>query len=222
VNRAGGEQTTSPCAKNFVVALGHWGDVLTCYARQGGADDQRTRGTPSSDLHRLYGRAHEQLETRGIEIGKSHVGEYCTPHSIWLVARWRPSASTTSLSPCRGSRRGGSPDLLATGTIAWQSRPATSGLWSPLSFGVQARRVGAGGLSCTDTNSEQERNGGRFATKLSPDHSRRNPRARPYRVLTLSDCLAATSVEEHYNALAYDFPTFSRPMTSSEFIAELD
>ncbi len=33
-----------------------------------------------------------------------------------------------------------------------------------------------------------------------------------------SDCLAATSAEEHDNALRYDHPMFSVPMTSAEFI----
>jgi nicotinamidase-related amidase len=42
-----------------------------------------------------------------------------------------------------------------------------------------------------------------------------------YKVVTLSDCVAATSVEEHDNALTYDFPMFSVPMTSQEFIDEL-
>jgi dihydroxyacetone kinase-like protein len=35
-------------------------------------------GTPISELYLLYGRAHEQLEARGIHVGKSYVGEYCT------------------------------------------------------------------------------------------------------------------------------------------------
>jgi hypothetical protein len=34
--------------------------------------------------------------------------------------------------------------------------------------------------------------------------------------------VAATSQEEHDNALKYDFPMFSQPMSSSDFIAELD
>ena len=42
-----------------------------------------------------------------------------------------------------------------------------------------------------------------------------------YKVITLSDCVAATSVEEHENAIAYDYPMFSQPMTSQQFIAEL-
>ena len=42
-----------------------------------------------------------------------------------------------------------------------------------------------------------------------------------YEVITLSDCVAATSAEEHENALKYDYPMFSKPMTSEELIAEL-
>jgi hypothetical protein len=44
----------------------------------------------------------------------------------------------------------------------------------------------------------------------------------PSKVITLSDCLAATSTEEHDNALKYDYPMFSKPMESATFIAELD
>ena len=35
-------------------------------------------GTPISELHLLYGYAHEQLAKRGIRVGRSYVGEYCT------------------------------------------------------------------------------------------------------------------------------------------------
>ena len=42
-----------------------------------------------------------------------------------------------------------------------------------------------------------------------------------YKVITLNDCVAGTSIEEHENALKYDFPMFSVPMTGSELIAEL-
>jgi phosphoenolpyruvate---glycerone phosphotransferase subunit DhaK len=35
-------------------------------------------GTPISELYILYGRAHEQLASRGINVGRSYVGEYCT------------------------------------------------------------------------------------------------------------------------------------------------
>ena len=42
-----------------------------------------------------------------------------------------------------------------------------------------------------------------------------------YRVITLTDCTAATSAEEHDNAIAYDFPMFSMPMESAEVKAAL-
>ena len=35
-------------------------------------------GTPISELYLLYGYAHEQLTNRGIHVGRSYVGEYCT------------------------------------------------------------------------------------------------------------------------------------------------
>jgi dihydroxyacetone kinase-like protein len=35
-------------------------------------------GTPISELYLLYGRAHRQLAGRGITVGRSYVGEYCT------------------------------------------------------------------------------------------------------------------------------------------------
>ncbi len=35
-------------------------------------------GTPISELYLLYGRAHEQLASRGINVRRSYVGEYCT------------------------------------------------------------------------------------------------------------------------------------------------
>jgi hypothetical protein len=41
-------------------------------------------------------------------------------------------------------------------------------------------------------------------------------------VVTLTDCVAATSQEEHDNAIiAYDYPMFSLPMSSKEFLHEL-
>jgi dihydroxyacetone kinase-like protein len=35
-------------------------------------------GTPVSELYILYRRAHQQLEERGITVGRSYVNEYCT------------------------------------------------------------------------------------------------------------------------------------------------
>ncbi|MEV0458732.1 dihydroxyacetone kinase subunit DhaK [Catellatospora methionotrophica] len=35
-------------------------------------------GTPISELYLLYGRAHEQLDARGINVRRNYVGDYCT------------------------------------------------------------------------------------------------------------------------------------------------
>ncbi len=40
-------------------------------------------------------------------------------------------------------------------------------------------------------------------------------------VVTLTDCVAATSEAEHENAIEYDYPMFSRPMTSTSFVGSL-
>ncbi len=42
-----------------------------------------------------------------------------------------------------------------------------------------------------------------------------------YEVITLSDCIAATSSEEHENAIRFDYPMFSDVMTSDAFTDEL-
>jgi nicotinamidase-related amidase len=44
---------------------------------------------------------------------------------------------------------------------------------------------------------------------------------RGYEVVTLSDCVAATSSEEHANAIQYDFPMFSKPMKGAEFVEQV-
>lgn len=60
-----------------------------------------------------------------------------------------------------------------------------------------------------------------FLTNCCVESTMRTGYEHGYKVITLNDCLAATSVEEHDNALAYDFPMFSEPMSSSDFIDEL-
>jgi len=42
-----------------------------------------------------------------------------------------------------------------------------------------------------------------------------------YRVITLTDCTAATSTAEHENAIAFDYPMFSEPVASAEVAAAL-
>jgi nicotinamidase-related amidase len=43
-----------------------------------------------------------------------------------------------------------------------------------------------------------------------------------YSVIPLSDCVAATSTEEHENAIRFDYPMFSDVMTSEALTNELN
>ncbi|MCW2888221.1 MAG: hypothetical protein QOE54_3721 [Streptosporangiaceae bacterium] len=58
---------------------------------------------------------------------------------------------------------------------------------------------------------------GGFLTNCCVESTMRTGYENGYQVITLQDCLAATSVEEHDNAIRYDFPMFSEPMTSTDF-----
>ena len=62
---------------------------------------------------------------------------------------------------------------------------------------------------------------GGFLTNCCVESTMRTGYEHGYRVITLTDCVAATSSEENDNALTYDFPMFSDPMSSSDFIAQL-
>jgi len=63
---------------------------------------------------------------------------------------------------------------------------------------------------------------GGFLTNCCVESTMRSGYENGYQVVTLSDCVAATSIEEHENALRYDYPMFSQPMTSTEFIAAVE
>ena len=63
---------------------------------------------------------------------------------------------------------------------------------------------------------------GGFLTNCCVESTMRSGYENGYHVITLSDCVAATSPEEHANALQYDYPMFSEPMTSAEFVKALD
>ena len=62
---------------------------------------------------------------------------------------------------------------------------------------------------------------GGFLTNCCVESTMRSGYENGYHVITLTDCVAATSVEEHDNALKYDYPMFSEPMTATEFVAGL-
>ena len=62
---------------------------------------------------------------------------------------------------------------------------------------------------------------GGFLTNCCVESTMRTGYENGYHVITLSDCVAATSPEEHENALKYDYPMFSQPMTAAEFVEQL-
>jgi ureidoacrylate peracid hydrolase len=62
---------------------------------------------------------------------------------------------------------------------------------------------------------------GGFLTNCCVESTMRTGYEKGYEVVTLSDCVAATSPEEHDNALRFDYPMFSQPMSADEFTAEL-
>jgi nicotinamidase-related amidase len=62
---------------------------------------------------------------------------------------------------------------------------------------------------------------GGFLTNCCVESTMRSAYENGYRVITLTDCMAATSPEEHDNAIAYDFPMFSMPMESAQVTAAL-
>ena len=62
---------------------------------------------------------------------------------------------------------------------------------------------------------------GGFLTNCCVESTMRSGYENGYKVITLNDCVAGTSTEEHENALKYDFPMFSESMAAAELIAEL-
>jgi nicotinamidase-related amidase len=62
---------------------------------------------------------------------------------------------------------------------------------------------------------------GGFLTNCCVESTMRSAYERGYEVVTLVDCVAGTSAEEHDNAIRYDYPMFSKPMSASEFSAVL-
>jgi nicotinamidase-related amidase len=61
---------------------------------------------------------------------------------------------------------------------------------------------------------------GGFLTNCCVESTMRSGYENGYQVITLTDCTAATSVPEHENAISYDYPMFSKPMTAADVIAQ--
>ena len=59
---------------------------------------------------------------------------------------------------------------------------------------------------------------GGFLTNCCVESTMRTAYENGYNVVTLTDCCAGLSSEEHNNAIAKDFPMFSEPMTSDSFL----
>jgi len=62
---------------------------------------------------------------------------------------------------------------------------------------------------------------GGFLTNCCVESTMRSAYEKGFNVFTLTDCVAATSQAEHDNAITYDYPMFSHPVTSGEFLAAL-
>ncbi len=60
-----------------------------------------------------------------------------------------------------------------------------------------------------------------FLTNCCVESTMRTAYEKGYDVYTVVDCVAATSRAGHDNAIAYDFPLFSKPVTAAELIASL-
>jgi len=59
---------------------------------------------------------------------------------------------------------------------------------------------------------------GGFLTNCCVESTMRTAYENGYNVITLKDCCASLSSEEHHNAINNDFPMFSQPMTSHDFM----
>ena len=62
---------------------------------------------------------------------------------------------------------------------------------------------------------------GGFLTNCCVESTMRSAYENGYEVITLTDCAAATSQEEHDNAIRFDFPMFSKPMSAKDWLATL-
>jgi nicotinamidase-related amidase len=58
---------------------------------------------------------------------------------------------------------------------------------------------------------------GGFLTNCCVESTMRSAYEKGFEVVTLTDCVGATSAEEHTNAITYDYPMFSKPMSAQEF-----
>ena len=60
-----------------------------------------------------------------------------------------------------------------------------------------------------------------FLTNCCVESTMRSAYEKGFEVYTLTDAVGATSLEEHANAIKFDYPMFSKPITTEEFVAAL-
>jgi nicotinamidase-related amidase len=63
---------------------------------------------------------------------------------------------------------------------------------------------------------------GGFLTNCCVESTMRTGYEKGYQVITLADCVAGTSAEEHENAIKFDYPMFSEVMTARDFTEQLE
>ena len=62
---------------------------------------------------------------------------------------------------------------------------------------------------------------GGFLTNCCVESTMRSAYEKGFEVITLTDAVGATSQPEHDNAITYDYPMFSKPMTADEYVSTL-
>ena len=60
-----------------------------------------------------------------------------------------------------------------------------------------------------------------FLTNCCVESTMRSAYEKGFEVYTLTDAVGATSLEEHASAIKFDYPMFSKPITSDEFVEAL-
>jgi nicotinamidase-related amidase len=63
---------------------------------------------------------------------------------------------------------------------------------------------------------------GGFLTNCCVESTMRTGYEKGYHVITLSDCVAATSPEEHENAIRFDYPMFSEVLSADAVLQQLE
>lgn len=62
---------------------------------------------------------------------------------------------------------------------------------------------------------------GGFLTNCCVESTMRSAYEKGFEVYTLTDAVAATSLEEHANAIKFDYPMFSKPITVADYVSSL-